>query len=263
MIKVLSVFLIMYVMIGSPLVTYATEIDYNAEAEARKSLEIQSNANENWPAGPAIGAEAAILIEANTGTILYSKNIHEELYPASTTKILTCLIAAEKAKLDETVTFSHNAVFSIEPDSSNMGMDEGEQITVEQTLYGILVGSANEGANAIAEHISGTVDEFAKLMNEKATEIGCQNSHFINPNGLYSPEHYTSAYDLALIGKEFFKNEMLCKMSSTATYCIPPTATQPDDIVVHSKNKLLPDREFTYDYLVGSKTGFTSEARKP
>jgi len=243
-------------------ITVRAEIDYNAEAEARKSLSIQTNEIENWPQGPCIGAESAILMEATTGTILYAKNIDEQLYPASTTKILTCLIAAEQAEMNEVVTFSNDAVFSIERGSSNMGMDVGEQITMEQALYGVLVGSANESANAVAEHIAGTVDSFSKLMNQKAKELGCKNSNFVNPNGLYNDNHYTTAYDLATIARQFFSNDLLCKMSSTSTYEISPTPSQPDDIIIHSKNKLLPDREYTYDYLVGSKTGFTSEARQ-
>lgn len=238
------------------------EIDYNAEAENRKYLPVQSNEITNWPEGPSLGAESAILMEANTGTILYAKNIHERNYPASTTKILTCLLATENSEMSEIVDYSTNAVFSIERDSSNMGMDAGEKITMEQSLYGILVGSANEAANAVAEHISGSVEDFSNLMNAKAKELGCLDTHFVNPNGLYHDEHYTTAYDLAIIGRAFFKNELLCKMSSTASYEIPPTQTQPDDIVVHSKNKLLPNRECSYDYLVGSKTGFTSEARQ-
>lgn len=257
----LSGFLVTGCLLSNTLFVHA-EVDYVEAAENRKSLPVQSNEISNWPQGPAIGAEAAILIEANTGTVLYAKNIHEKNYPASTTKILTCLIATEKSEMNEIVDYSKNAVFSIERDSSNMGMDAGEKITMEQSLYGILVGSANEAANAVAEHISGSVEEFAKLMNNKAKELGCQESHFVNPNGLYNDEHYTSAYDLAMIGRAFFKNELLCKMSSTPNYEIPPTSTQPDDIVVHSKNKLLPNRECSYDYLVGSKTGFTSEARQ-
>ncbi|MEG1847437.1 MAG: D-alanyl-D-alanine carboxypeptidase family protein [Lachnospiraceae bacterium] len=257
----LSTLIVSTVLITNSLNIHA-EPDYEAEAEARKSLQIQSNETANWPAGPAIGAESAIVMDANSGAILYAKNIHEQLYPASTTKILTCLLATEHAEMDEIVEYSKDAVFGIERDSSNMGMDVGEKITMEQSLYGILVGSANEAACAVAEHISGSVADFATLMNEKAASLGCKDSHFMNPNGLYNENHYTSAYDLATIASAFFQNELLCKMSSTPTYEIPITATQPDDIIVHSKNKLLKDRQFTYDSLVGSKTGFTSEARQ-
>lgn len=260
--KYVPLFLIISMLCSNILSVRAAEIDYKAEAEARKSLAVESNTVENWPGGPAIGAQSAILMEANTGAILYSKNIHEQLYPASTTKLLTCLIAAEKATMTDKVTYSSDAVFSVKRDESNMGMDAGEVITVEQTLYGILVGSANEAANAIAEHISGSIGNFVKLMNEKARELGCKDSNFVTTNGCFDSNHYTSAYDLAVIAREFFKNELLCKMSSTPNYEIPPTATQPDDIWVNSKNQLLPGKKYAYEGLVGSKTGFTSEARQ-
>ena len=112
----------------------ASKDDLMQAMEDRKSLPVESNEIENWPAGPSVGAEAAIVMEANTGVILYSKNIHEKLYPASTTKILTCLIAAETSSLDETVTFSNEAVFSLERGSSNMGMDVGQAISMEDCL---------------------------------------------------------------------------------------------------------------------------------
>lgn len=257
-----SVFLFLYIYMTTSLCALA-DVDYQAEAEARKGLPVASNSYEDWPNGPAIGAESAILLEANTGTILYEKNIHERLFPASTTKILTCLIAAENCDMNEMVSFSKEAVFSVPPDGSNMGMDVGEEITVEQCLYGILVQSANEASNAIAEHISGSIEAFAALMNERAAELGCQDSHFITTNGLHDDNHYTSAYDLALIAREFFKNELLCKIASTSTYYIPQSATQPDDdLYLHSKNQLYPGASHAYEYLLGSKTGFTSDSRQ-
>lgn len=242
--------------------TVLAERDYQAEMEDRKYLPIESNQYENWPDGPAIGAKSAIVMEANTHTILYEKNIYEEMYPASTTKILTCLIAAEQSSMNETVTFSKNAVYGVPSDGSNMGMDAGESITMEQALYGVLVGSANEAASAVGEHIAGSTEAFANLMNERAQELGCRNSHFVNANGLFDENHYTSAYDLALIGCEFFKHDILCRMSSTSNYNIPPTNSQPDDIWVNSKNQLYAGKPHAYPYLVGSKTGFVSEARQ-
>lgn len=250
-----------------PLTAYA-DSDYQAQMEERKTLPIQSNEIEGWPEGPAIGAESAILMEMNTHTILYAKNIHEELYPASTTKIMTCLLAAQNCGMDELVTFSHDAVYGVPSDGSNMGIDEGEVITMEQAMYGILVGSANEAASAVGEHVAEalglepTQETFASLMNEKAAELGCENTHFVNANGLFDENHYTSAYDLALIGCEFFNNELLCKMSSTSNYNIPATATQPDDIWINSKNQLYKGKEHAYPYLLGSKTGFVSQARQ-
>lgn len=230
-------------------------------AEQRKLLPIQSNKTRNWPEGPQIGAEAAILMDANTGTILYSKNIHEHLYPASTTKILTCLLAVENAKLDDTVTFSYNAVHSVTEGGSNMGMDAGQSLTLEECLYGIMVGSANEAANAVAEHIGGNIDNFAKMMNARAKELGCQDSNFVNPNGLFNKNHYTSAYDLATIASAFFKNELLCKIADTPTYHFTPSAGQPDDFYLHNKHKLI-NGDIPYDGIVGGKTGYTDEARE-
>lgn len=248
------------ILVFSSAMTVNATADREAETAARQNIPIETNEIENWPDGPVTSAEAAILMEANTGTILYAKNIHQKSYPASTTKILTTLIAAETADMNEIVTFSNEAVFSIERSSSNMGMDVGETLTMEQCLYGILVYSANETANAVAEHIGGTIDNFVAMMNEKAASLGCTESHFMNPHGLHDENHYTTPYDFALIAREFFNNEMLCKMSSTVNYVIEPTATQPDHMDLWSKNKLLPGKSYAYDYLVGSKTGYTTDA---
>lgn len=155
---------------------------------------------------PSLERESAILMEANTGAILYAKNIDEKLYPASTTKILTSLIAAETCDMNEIVEFSEEAVHSIDwRNDSNMGIKVGNKITMEQTLYGVLVGSANEAAYAVGEHISGSIEEFSKVMNQKAKELGCKNSNFVNPSGMFDENHYTTAYDLATIKKSLFR----------------------------------------------------------
>lgn len=240
--------------------------DYKAEAEERKKIPVETNQIMNWPAGPEIGAESAILMEVNTGTILYAKNIHAQLYPASITKILTALIAVEECDMNEMVTFSHDAVHSINwREDANMGINVGDSITMEQCLYGLLVGSANEVAYAIAEHISGegNVEGFSDLMNKKAKELGCTDSNFITANGIHDENHYTSAHDMALIAQAFFSNELLCKMSSTTSYHVPQTATQPrEDMIVWAKSKLHPGKEYAYEYLVGTKTGYTDDARQ-
>lgn len=243
-----------------PMNTSAT--DMLEQAELRKNLPVQTNEIENWPDGPAIGAEAAILMEANTGTILYAKNINERLYPASTTKILTCLIVTEQADLNDTVTMSNEAVFSVPSDGSKIYLDVGEEITVDQALQAILIASANDAANGAAELVGGSLEGFADMMNARAKELGCTNSHFVNSNGLYDDDHYTTAHDLAVIGRAFFNNELLCKYASTRKLHLAPTATQPDDIIEFSKNKLYEGGEYEYEYLVGSKTGYTDEARQ-
>lgn len=257
----LSIILMMICVWQLSLTAFADTVNYQAEAEARKELPIQSNETAGWPEGPAIGAEAAILMDARTGTILYSKNIHEELYPASTTKIMTCLLAVENANLGDKITFSNDAVFSVPRDGSSIGMDVGESITLEQALFGIMVGSANEVANAVAEHVSGSIDEFVKLMNQRAKELGCTNTHFSNTNGLQADDHYTSAYDLALIARAFFDNELLCKVGNTPRYHFTATETQPDDFYLNNKHKLITG-EVKYEGIVGGKTGYTDLARE-
>lgn len=238
-----------------------TAEDYASEAEERKLMPVESNQIENWPAGPAIGAQSAILLEANTGVILYAKNIDERLYPASTTKLMTCLIAAEHCQLDEMITFSHDAVFSLEPGSSNIGIDEGQSMPFEECLYGILVASANEVANAVAEHVAGSREAFAEMMNEKAAQLGCKNTHFVNAHGLHDEQHYVSAYDLALIAKAFFQNELLAKIGNTASHHFVATSTQPDDFYFRNKHQLI-SGEIPYEGIKGGKTGYTDEARQ-
>lgn len=232
------------------------------EVEERLLIPVETEAIPNWPNAPQISAQSAILMDADSGAILYEKNVHERLYPASTTKLLTCLIAVENCSLDEIVTFSHDAIFDTPRDSSHIALDEGESITLEQCLNAVLIASANEAAFGLAEHVSGTSwEDFADMMNERALELGCMDSHFVNPNGLPDEDHYTSAYDLAMIARAFFANELLCKISSTEKLNLPATATQPDNIVAYSKNQLLPGKTYAYEYLVGSKTGYTNAAR--
>lgn len=246
---------------GNTMTVHATLEELTQEAEERKTLPIQSNDIDNWPAGPAISAESAILMDVDTGSILYAKNIHERSYPASTTKLLTCLIAMEQGNLDDMVTFSDTAVFSVPTDGSNIGMDVGESITLEQCLYGILVGSANEVANAVGEYVSGSLDEFIQLMNERASQLGCTDSHFMNTNGLHDDNHYTSAYDLALISSAFFQDDMLCKIGNTGRYEFKATATQPDDFILKNKHRLITGED-PYDGILGGKTGYTDQARQ-
>lgn len=257
----LSLALLLCGLAGTPLTAQATAEELQAAAEERKSLPVQSNEVENWPSGPQIGAQSAILMDVNTGVILYSKNIHERLYPASITKIMTALLAMEKGNLDDMVTFSREAVFSVPADGSNMGMDAGESISLEECLYGIMVASANEAANAAGEYVSGSIQDFVNLMNLRAKEIGCTDTNFVNTNGLHDPNHYTSAYDLALISSLFFQNEMLSKIANTPRYHFQATATQPDDFYKNNKHKLI-NGEIPYDGIVGGKTGYTNDSRQ-
>ena len=222
-------------------------------------MTVEGAVGASWPAGPNLQAEGAILMDADTGTILYGKNIHQRLYPASTTKMMTCLIAVENLDMNDTVTFSYSAVHDVPADGSNIGMDTGQTITVEQCLYGILVGSANECASAIAEKVAGSVSAFTDMMNLRAAELGCRGTHFSNANGLYAQDHYTTPYDLCLIGRAFFNNEILLRLGNTASYHFSATETQPDDFTIINKHKLI-NGEMSCAGIIGGKTGYTSQS---
>jgi D-alanyl-D-alanine carboxypeptidase len=175
---------------------------------------------------------------------------------------MTGLLAIENANLSDTITFSRNAVYSIGWDSSSIGMDVGESITMEQALYGLMVASANEVANGIAEHVGGDLDNFALMMTERAAELGAQNTNFKNAHGLPDTEHYTSAYDMALIAAAFFKNEMLAKIGNTLTYHFVATDTQPDDFVIRNKHRLINGEIPANCTILGGKTGYTNDSRQ-
>ncbi len=229
---------------------------------ANQLVAVESNQIAGWPKGPTVSARSAILMELETGTILYAKNIHNQEYPASITKILTTLIATEQCAMDEMVTFSRDAIFDIDRGSNHIALDVGESISVEECLNAILIRSANEVSLGIAEHIcGGPWEDFADIMNERAKELGALNSNFVNPNGLPNEEHVTTAYDMAMIGRAFFSNEILCNITTTRKLHIPPSDTQPDDIIEYNQMSLIDGGKYEYEYLVGCKTGYTNDAR--
>lgn len=232
------------------------------QAEERKSMTVDTNNIDGWPNGPAIGAQSAVLMDVNTGTLLYSKNPHDELYPASTTKLITALLVIENCSMDEMVTFSRDAVWNIDRGSSHLSIDVGEELSVEDCLYGLLLASANEVAYALAEHVGGDLETFVKMMNDRAIALGCTNTHFSNANGLPREDHYTSSYDLALIARECFKNETLCAIAGTVKYTIKPTNKQPEERPITNHHKLLPTFKYEYDGFIGGKTGYTVDARQ-
>lgn len=255
----LALFLGLFTLIGA-MPVYATEIE--DRIIANQGMTVESNQWQNWPAGPVVSAESAILMDADTGVILYSKNIHTKHYPASTTKILTTLIAAERCSMDEMVTFSYKATHDIDPGSNHIGLDAGEQLPMEDCLKAILIRSANEVSFGVAEHIAGdSWEHFAPIMNERAKELGCLNSNFVNPNGLPNEEHVTTVYDMAMIGRAFFANDLLCKMTLTKQLHLYPSTNQPDEIWENNQMALIPGKEYAYEYLVGCKTGYTNVAR--
>jgi D-alanyl-D-alanine carboxypeptidase len=228
------------------------------------AIPVQATSTEEskaWPDGPNVFAESAIVMEASTGLILYEKNINKAHYPASITKIMTALLAIENSNMGEVVTFSKNAVFDVDLDSSRIGIDVDEQLTMQQCLYGILLESANEVSYAVAEHVAGSVDEFAKMMTKRAKELGCLNTNFTNPHGLHDEEHYTSSYDMALITREAMKNDTFRKIFSSRTYQIPPTNIQSETRYLRNHHKFVLQQDYRYDDCIGGKTGYTSNSK--
>lgn len=219
---------------------------------------------------PDISAEAAILIDAETGQILFEKNIHEKLYPASTTKIMTGILAIENCDLNEIVTVDDKTPYEIT--GSHIALEPGEQLTLKDLLYALLIESANDAAVVIAKHISGSVEKFAELMNDKAKEIGALNTHFVNPNGLPDENHVTTAYDLAMITKYAMKNEIFRNIVSQYSYKIEPTNKKSEPRYLKSSNELLYSSKkinvdgnwvtIKYDGVNGVKSGYTDAARR-
>lgn len=210
---------------------------------------------------PQVSAEAAMVMDAKTGQVLYEKNGYQAMYPASITKIMTTLLALEQGTLPATITMSETAVWGIDRNSSHIALDVDEKITLEQALYAVMIASANEAAWAVAEYISGTLSDFSTLMNTRAEELGCVNTHFVNANGLHDDDHYTCAYDMALITKEALTHREFRTITSTFHYIIPPTNMNEEQRDLWQKNHMInPDSQYYYKYCEGGKTGFTDEA---
>ena len=216
---------------------------------------------------PAILAETGVVIDAKTGQVLYDKNMNEQREPASTTKVLTALLALENLDLNKTVTIDAETPFT---GGSRIYLLEGEQVTVEQLMYALLLPSANDAAVALGKQIAGSVPAFSDMMNKRAKELGAKNTHFVNPNGLHEEGHLTTAYDLAMIAREAMKNEEFRKLVMTYRYIIPATNKQ-DIRYVYNTNRLIYDeatkelvngvmRPAKYDGIEGIKTGYTPEA---
>ncbi|ACM60355.1 D-alanyl-D-alanine carboxypeptidase (penicillin-binding protein 5/6) [Caldicellulosiruptor bescii] len=212
-----------------------------------------------------LSAKSAILVEAHTGQILFEKNSNLTCFPASTTKVLTALVAISyEHNLNKIFKVSSKATM-IEPGSSSYYLNPGETISFQDLLYAMLLISANDAANVIAENISGNIPAFVEKMNQYAKSIGAENSHFVNPNGLHSPQHYTTAYDLSLIARQAYQNEILRKIFSTVEYRITTASMhkKPEWQIIYNINKLLrKNSKYYYPYATGIKTGYTAQAKR-
>lgn len=256
--KIFSLLLMAALLFTAAFPVYATETETTKSATtAPEGTEADSPSGEL-----SLTAESAILMDATTGKILYEKNSRTKQYPASITKLMTILLALEHGSLEDEITFSHDAVFSIEPGSAHIAIQEGEILTLEQVLYGIILRSANECANAAAEYVDGSMEKFAEHMTARAKELGCENTNFVNANGLFDENHYTTAYDMALIAQELLKNETYRSIMSNTYYVIPPTNKQPEERPLHGQHQMLnPNSLYYYEYAEGGKTGYTVEAQ--
>lgn len=215
-----------------------------------------------------LSSEAVLLMETSTGKVVYEKNGYEKKYPASTTKIMTAILAIEHCNLNETATASEFAINSVPSGYSTANIQIGETLSVKDLLYALMLQSANESAVILAEHVSGSQEAFANLMNEKAKELGCKNTHFINPNGIHNENHYTTAYDLALITQYAMKNQTFRDIVKTTSFTLPATTSYPSEsrtyantnnlIIYDARNR--PDNYY-YKYATGVKTGYTSAAK--
>ena len=221
---------------------------------------IQSNAVEGWPEGQAIQASAGVVMDIDTGVFLYSKNCDRQLYPASITKIMTALLTLENADLDAVMTCS-TIVYELDENASNVGLSEGEQMTIRDALYTLMLESANDTANALAEYVGGSMEGFAQMMNDRAAALGCTGTHFSNPSGLSADDHYTTAHDYALIAAEAYRNEGFRTLCSTVNYDVPPTNTYEETRYLQNHHRMLiSDSDFYTSWCTGGKTGFTEKA---
>ncbi len=200
-----------------------------------------------------IEAKASVLMDVETGRVLYSHNSSQKLPMASTTKIMTVILAIESGRLDEIVKISRNA--SIQ-EGSSVYLKEGEKIKLEDLLYAIMLRSGNDASVAVAEHLCGSVEKFAELMNDKARSIGANNTNFTNPHGLPDDNHYTTAYDLGLIACYALRNEKFAEIVSTKKKTIPGPEGENRNRVLTNKNKML----WQFDGGDGVKTGYTKKA---
>lgn len=209
-----------------------------------------------------IRAKAAALIDLNTGALAYSHHIDDKIYPASLTKIMTCMLALERGNLDDIVTVSYSSLQNLSLGGSSAGLLEGEKITLRDLLYCIMISSANEGCNVIGEYISGSIEDFVALMNQRAKEIGMASTHFMNTHGLHNDDHYTTVRDLSVLARWAWQYKAFRELASATSYVVPAT-NRSESRTLRTTNYLISGQtvgKYYYSKAVGLKTGFTTPA---
>ena len=234
-----------------------------AAIDERYNKEIESNSWENWPAGPQVYAESAIVMEASTGTILYSKAIDEQHYPASITKIMTALLVFTNGNMDDVVTISEENV-TLEEGSQRVGFQVGDQVTMDELVHCLLVYSGNDAASAIATHVGGSTENFVSMMNAYAAQLGCTGTHFTNPHGLQDENHYTTPYDIYLMLKEALKYPEFTEITQMGSYTANYKYSDGSDasVVLTATDHYLTGEATAPKgvTILGGKTGTTSSA---
>lgn len=246
--------------VQQPIEQMTPEQKKEAEIQASYNKPIESNEIAAWPQGPQVYGDSAIVMDMKTGAILYAKGIDEQRYPASITKILTALVAIENSKPTDMVKFSEESIQSLEPGYAHIAMKAGEEITMKDALHALMLASANEVAYAIGETVGGTHEKFIEMMNDRAKELGCTHTHFINTNGMFDEQHYTSARDMALIAREAFSHQELLDVVQTLQYTIPPTNMESEPRIFQQKHKMLLHGKYHDDRCIGGKTGYTEKS---
>lgn len=232
-----------------------------AAVDLNAKYEVDTNKIQGWPQAADIASDTGILMDADTGTVLFDKGGDQQRYPASITKIMTLLVAVENSSMDEQVTFAETGVRNVAADSSNINSKVGEVMTMQDCLHALMIISANDAAAQIAEHVGGTEQNFIDMMNQRAAEIGCTNTHFTNSSGLPDENHYSSAKDMALIFREGLKNKDFRSVLGDADYTIQPTNMTSDKRVMHTHHPMFaPESDIYYPGCIGGKTGFTNLA---
>lgn len=276
----LSLFLAASMILMPPVQTFAEEETAAATTDSTQTagedretqrqncyaIAPDSNSVENWPQGPATYADSAIVMDMNSGAVLYSKQIEKKHYPASITKLLTTLVALDNAELTDTVEFSQDSISFLEYGDAHIGMTPGEQISMEDALYAVLLASANEVSYAVAESVGkkmgGGYDTFIQAMNDESEKLGCTGSHWMNANGLHDEQHYTTAHDMARIGAAVYQKEAFRTISQSLSHTIPATNLVNEERTFQQKHKMLwPQNDNYYEYCKGGKTGYTDQAR--
>ena len=241
----------------------------NAETtEMELERELESQGVVSTESAVTVISEAAVLMEAGTGTVIYEKNQDVRVSPASITKIMTSLLTLENSSPSDVVTFTEAEAHGIETGSSSMYCVPGEKFTIEQVLYGIMLQSANEMCLVAADHVAGSVDKFVEMMNQRVAQLGLKDTHFMNPNGLHNDDHYTSAYDMACIAREAWKNPSFQKICGTRTYQVKSTNKRKASEILGGQllnhhqmiNGYETSSRYEKDYVIGGKTGYTSMA---